>query len=139
MTPQPGARPPGGGARFPGLPGLGGTPLLRLLLWVLIILMVGPWLLRLLGVGATPQISYSEFRDRVAEGRIGEITVQDEEIQRLTDEAFERATDILMRHREGLDRLAGALVEREELTGAEALEHLGIEPKMTRGVHHDSA
>ena len=45
----------------------------------------------------------------------------DEEVRRLTDASYERALSILQEHRGGLDRLAEALLEREELAGDEAL------------------
>ena len=50
----------------------------------------------------------------------------DEEIRRMVDEAFGRTTGILEEHREGLDRLAEALLEREELEGDEVLELVGL-------------
>jgi cell division protease FtsH len=45
----------------------------------------------------------------------------DAEVKRLSDEAFERARDILVENRSGLDQLADALLEREELSGADAV------------------
>jgi cell division protease FtsH len=43
----------------------------------------------------------------------------DEEVARLIDEAHERARGVVERHRDTLDRLAGALLERETLTDHE--------------------
>ena len=45
----------------------------------------------------------------------------DEEIQRITANAFQRAVDTLTEHREAFDRLAELLVEREEVPGDEVL------------------
>ena len=53
--------------------------------------------------------------------------VVDEEIRRLVDEAFDRARSILEKHHDGLDRLAEALIEHEELDGDEVLELVGVE------------
>ena len=44
----------------------------------------------------------------------------------LTD-AYERASSVLKEHREALDRLAEALLEKEELTGEEAMEVMGFD------------
>lgn len=43
----------------------------------------------------------------------------DEAVRALLDDAFERATRTLESHRETLDKLAGALREKEELSGEE--------------------
>jgi cell division protease FtsH len=43
----------------------------------------------------------------------------DEEIKAILDEAFRRAADILRAHREGLERVADALMEKEEISGEE--------------------
>ena len=48
----------------------------------------------------------------------------DQEIRRLVDEAYERAGDILTRHRERLDTIARALIERETLEKEELLAFL---------------
>jgi ATP-dependent Zn protease len=39
----------------------------------------------------------------------------------------ERAVDILQKHRDGLDRVAKDLLQKEEITGKEVLELLGAE------------
>jgi cell division protease FtsH len=49
----------------------------------------------------------------------GTAQVIDQEVQRLLREADERAYSILERHRSDLDRLAGALLEKEELSREE--------------------
>ncbi|HSN56420.1 MAG TPA: ATP-dependent zinc metalloprotease FtsH [Candidatus Sulfomarinibacteraceae bacterium] len=67
--------------------------------------------------------------EEIAQGRdYSEATGRevDRAIRRLAGEAFERATEILKEHREGLDRLAEALLEHEELGGDEALELIGL-------------
>jgi cell division protease FtsH len=51
----------------------------------------------------------------------------DQEVKRLTDASYERARTILEERRESLDRLAVALLEKEELTGEQALELIGVE------------
>ncbi len=66
--------------------------------------------------------------EQIAQGReYSERTARevDEEVKRFTDDAFQRASEILESRREGLDRLARALIEHEELSGAEALELIG--------------
>jgi cell division protease FtsH len=51
----------------------------------------------------------------------------DEEIKIILDQAYDRAVQALREHREGLDRLAKALRETEEITGDEVLEILGVD------------
>jgi cell division protease FtsH len=51
----------------------------------------------------------------------------DEEIKAILDKAYERATSTLKEHREALDRLAKALLEKEEIAGHEVLEIIGID------------
>jgi cell division protease FtsH len=43
----------------------------------------------------------------------------DEEVRRFIEEAYARAKEVLSRHRDRLDRLAHALIERETLEGEE--------------------
>jgi cell division protease FtsH len=45
----------------------------------------------------------------------------DEEIQRITANAFQKAVDTLSEHRDAFDRLADLLIEREEVPGDEVL------------------
>ena len=60
----------------------------------------------------------------------------DEEIKKILRQSYEQAKDILQKHREGLDRVAEELVEKEEITGKEVLELVGAEkskPSLNRG------
>jgi cell division protease FtsH len=50
----------------------------------------------------------------------------DEEIKAILDQAYDRAVSTLEEHRDGLDRLAKALREKEEIAGDEVLEILGV-------------
>jgi cell division protease FtsH len=51
--------------------------------------------------------------------------VIDEEVERLLNEADERATTLLRTHREALDRVVGLLVERETIDGSDVLAAVG--------------
>jgi cell division protease FtsH len=51
----------------------------------------------------------------------------DEEIKAILDQAYGRAVSALEEHRDGLDSLARALREKEEIGGAEVLEILGVD------------
>ena len=44
----------------------------------------------------------------------------DEEVRSILEEAFQRATELLTEYRDGLDRLADALLDKEEVDGKEA-------------------
>lgn len=63
----------------------------------------------------------------------------DEEVKKILKEAFSRAVDVLRKYREGLDRLAKRLVEKEEISGKEVLELVnapgspGIQTKQQAG------
>ena len=46
----------------------------------------------------------------------------DEEVKRILDRSFALATTALREHRDGLDRVAAVLVEREEIPGSEVVE-----------------
>jgi cell division protease FtsH len=48
----------------------------------------------------------------------------DEEVRAILDQAFDRATEILRENRDGLDRLANALLEEEDVGGERVLELL---------------
>ena len=50
----------------------------------------------------------------------------DREISDLLEEAFSRAKDILTEHRAGLDRVVEALLEKEQIFGAELMALLEI-------------
>ncbi|MBI4495492.1 MAG: ATP-dependent metallopeptidase FtsH/Yme1/Tma family protein [Deltaproteobacteria bacterium] len=49
----------------------------------------------------------------------------DEEIRRILEEVYGRAAEILIENRAGLDRVAEALMEKEEIQGREVLELIG--------------
>ena len=51
----------------------------------------------------------------------------DEEIKKILRQSYDQAKDILEKHREGLDRVAKELVEKEEISGKEVLELVGVE------------
>jgi len=51
----------------------------------------------------------------------------DEEIKKILKESYDRAVDLLQKHRDGLDRVAKDLLEKEEITGKEVLELVGVE------------
>jgi cell division protease FtsH len=53
----------------------------------------------------------------------------DEEIKAILDQAYERAVSTLKEHRDGLDRLAQALREKEEIGGEEVLEIVGVDKR----------
>ena len=61
----------------------------------------------------------------------------DNEIRRLVDHAYRRADEILASHRAALDRIAGALLEREVLEGEEVYnmvsEHIGVPVEKLKG------
>lgn len=50
----------------------------------------------------------------------------DNETKQMLDDAYNRALDILRKKREGLDRVAAELLEKEEISGKRVLELLGI-------------
>ena len=56
----------------------------------------------------------------------------DEEVQGILSTAYERALQTLRENREGLDRLADSLLEKEELTADQVFELLGIDPEAKR-------
>ena len=56
----------------------------------------------------------------------------DEEVQGILSTAYRRAVQTLRENREGLDRLADSLLEKEELTAEEVFELLGIDPEAKR-------
>ena len=81
--------------------------------------------------GMSPEVGPIAIGDREAEIFLGREVVQrheisertaeivDREVKRILGEAFERARAILTEHRDTLDRLAAALLERETLDGDE--------------------
>jgi len=58
----------------------------------------------------------------------------DEEIQRITDNAFQRAVDALTEHRKAFDELADLLIEREEVPGDEVLRLVNGDAESLDGV-----
>jgi cell division protease FtsH len=55
----------------------------------------------------------------------------DEEIRIIIGESYKRAVDTLEKHRNDLDRVAEALMEKEELAGREVLDLMGMDQKQT--------
>jgi cell division protease FtsH len=53
----------------------------------------------------------------------------DEEVRRVLEEAHGRAVQVLLDHRDGLDHVVAALVEKEQIMGAELLQILNVERK----------
>jgi cell division protease FtsH len=50
----------------------------------------------------------------------------DEEIRAVLNEAYARAKDVLIQHREGLERVVGALIDKEQISGDELLVLLNL-------------
>lgn len=57
----------------------------------------------------------------------------DREIKRMMDEAFARAKQIIVEHRELLDKIANALLEKETIEGEAFVELIGEKPKQDNG------
>lgn len=55
----------------------------------------------------------------------------DEEIKTILDQAYNRAKRTLIEHRDGLDRVVEALIEKEDISGDEVLQLLNIEKAAT--------
>ena len=51
----------------------------------------------------------------------------DEEIKKILRQSYEQAKEMLRKHREGLDRVAEELIEKEEISGKEVMELVGVE------------
>ncbi len=51
----------------------------------------------------------------------------DEEIKKILRQSYDQAKDILEKHRQGLDRVAEELIQKEEISGKEVLELVGVE------------
>jgi cell division protease FtsH len=51
----------------------------------------------------------------------------DLEIKRILDESYQRAVETLQEHRQGLEKLVQALVDREEIPGEEVKELIGLD------------
>jgi len=85
------------------------------------------------GMSSLGPIAYGENQDTVFLGReitrtqnYSEETARkiDSEIHRLIDEQYQRAKQIIIEHRQALDKIAGALLEFETLEGKHVLEIL---------------
>jgi cell division protease FtsH len=50
----------------------------------------------------------------------------DEEIKKILAEAYDRAVQVLQKHRDGLDRVAQDLIQKEEISGKEVVELVGV-------------
>jgi cell division protease FtsH len=70
-----------------------------------------------LGYGVAQRPEYSEETAREV----------DEEIKKILKGAYDRAVDVLRKHRDGLDRVAKDLLEKEEVPGKEVLALVGVE------------
>mgnify|MGYP001341829440 CR=1 FL=1 len=57
----------------------------------------------------------------------------DREIKRMMDEAFEKSKQIVAEHRELLDKIANALLEKETIEGEAFVELIGEKPKLDNG------
>lgn len=70
-----------------------------------------------LGYGMAQRPEYSEETARKV----------DEEIKKILKESYDRAVEVLRKHRDGLDRVAEDLLKKEEVAGKEILELVGVE------------
>jgi hypothetical protein len=50
----------------------------------------------------------------------------DEEIKKILKKAYDQAVEVLKQHRDGLDRVAQDLIEKEEIPGKEVMELVGV-------------
>ena len=57
----------------------------------------------------------------------------DREIKRMMDEAFEKSKQIVVEHRELLDKIANALLEKETIEGEAFVELIGEKPRQDNG------
>jgi cell division protease FtsH len=60
----------------------------------------------------------------------------DEEVKKILREAYERAADVLREYRGGLDRLAESLLEKEEVSGKDVLQLVGVD-KVKKAIGQD--
>jgi len=94
--------------------------------------------------GMSDKLGQLAFGDRQEQVFLGEEIAQrreysehtareiDEETRAILAKAHDHAVSTLEEHRDALDRLAEALLEKEELSGQEVLEIVGVERKLTR-------
>jgi cell division protease FtsH len=87
-------------------------------------------------------ISYGEKEEQVFLGRelgkrtqVSEATSQkiDEEVQKIIETAYADAKNILEAHKDGVERLVAALVEKETLEREEILEAVGMKKPEDKG------
>ena len=60
----------------------------------------------------------------------------DEEVKKILRESYERAADVLRKYRGGLDRLAESLLEKEEVSGKDVLQLVGVD-KVKKAIGQD--
>jgi cell division protease FtsH len=94
--------------------------------------------------GMSEKLGHLAFGDRQEQVFLGEELAQrreyseqtarevDEEIKTILDGAYDHAVSTLREHRDALDRLAEALLEKEEIAGKEVVEIIGVERKPPR-------
>ncbi len=61
----------------------------------------------------------------------------DEEVEKIINQGYSRGQQMLSEHRDKLDLLAKALIERETLQATEVYKLLGIEPRETHNLRAD--
>jgi cell division protease FtsH len=82
--------------------------------------------------------------DWSANREYSELTAQkaDQEISQILETAYQRARDLLVQHREALDRITEALLEREQLLGSELMTLLNnvesqpVQPRQNKSSKH---
>lgn len=72
-------------------------------------------------------VVYDYHNDRYSEATAAKI---DEEVRRILLELYKRTYDVLTEHRDKLDILAAALLEKETLDAVDAYRVLGLEPRV---------
>ena len=99
--------------------------------------MVSDWGMSKLGPLASSGDQRNVFLgEELSRGReFSEHTAQevDAEIKRILNEAYDRSLETLKEHRKVLDNLAGTLLEKEDIEGAEVMELLGLSPNGQNG------
>jgi cell division protease FtsH len=53
----------------------------------------------------------------------------DEEVKKILRQSYDRALDVLIKHRDGLDRVARELAVKEEISGGRVLELVGVQKR----------
>jgi ATP-dependent Zn protease len=49
------------------------------------------------------------------------------EVKKILRQSYDRAQEVLINHRTGLDRVAKELIEKEEVSGSRVVELVGVE------------